>query len=170
MPPVEIFTPTGVVAGTTSRPGLTQQPDLRSPVPVEKTRWYPFDGSRPEHRGSVLVPPDDVLIVYTPEEAVTLHATWYAIVLEIGPYRVSGRMPTPVGFDPKRALARPGGAFVSLRDARIELLMRSDAGVAERSTVHISRYAVERVESSLMLGFFFPGAVLTEPPVPTPVA
>jgi hypothetical protein len=160
MAQVEIFTPTGVAAGTMSRPGLVQQPDLRSPVPVEKTRWYPLDGSKPEHRGSVLVPPDDVLIVYVPEPEMTLHATWYSILLEIGPYRVRGKMPTPVGFDPNRALARPGGAFVAMHDASIELMNRADAGIAERSLVHVSRYAVERVESALMLGFFFPGAHL----------
>lgn len=170
MPEVEIFTPTGVVAGITSRAGLVQQPDLRSPVPVEKARWYPIDGSKPEHRGSVLVAPDDVLVVFMPEEEMTLHATWYEVTLEMGPYRVRGKMPTPVGFDPKRALARPGGAFVSLRSGSIELMNRSDAGIAERSTVHIARYAVERVESALMLGFFFPGAQLSAPPVEEPVA
>ena len=170
MPQVEIFTPTGVVAGTTPRPGLVAQPDLRSPVPVEGTRWYPSDGSKPEHRGSVLVPPDDVLLVYTPEIEMTIHATWYAITLEIGPYRVKGRMPTPPGFDPARALARPGGAFVALHDAAIELMGRRDAGLAERSIVYVSRYAVETVESQLMLGFFFPGAHLTSPVVETPVA
>jgi hypothetical protein len=170
MPQVEIFTPTGVLAGITSRAGLVQQPDLRSPVPVEKTRWYPIDGSQPEHRGSVLVPPDDVLVVFMPEDEMTLHATWYAVTLEIGPYRVRGRMPTPVGFDPKRALARPGGAFVALRNGSVELMNRSDAGVAERATVHVARYAVELVESTLMLGFFFPGARLVALPLETPVA
>src|SRR5439155_14685208 len=127
MAQVEIFTPTGVVAGILSRPDLVQQPDLRSPVPVEKARWYPLDGSSPEHRGTVLVPPDDVLVVYVPEPDMTLHATWYSIVLEIGPYRVRGKMPTPVGFDPKRALARPGGAFVTFREASVELMNRPDA-------------------------------------------
>lgn len=170
MTPIEIFTPTGVVAGTTSRPEVVSQPDLRSPVPVEKTRWYPLDGTKPEHRGSVLVPPDDVLVVFVEEADITLHASWYAVTLEIGPYRVTGKMPTPVGFDPKKALARPGGAFVSLHDATIELMNRSDAGKADRALVHVARYAVERVESQLMLGFFFPGAQLFQSPVEEPVA
>jgi hypothetical protein len=170
MTPIEIFTPTGVVAGNTSRPEVVQQPDLRSPVPVEKARWYPHDGSQPEHRGSVLVPPDDVLVVFVAEQEVLVHSTWYEITLEIGPYRVVGKLPTPVGFNPKKALARPGGAFVTLHDAKIRLLSRRESGVAERPTVHVSRYAVERVESDLMLGFFFPGAVLIEPPVEEPVA
>ena len=170
MPQLEIFTPTGVVSGHTPKPGLVAQPDLRSPVPVELARWYPIDGSKPEHRGSVLVPPDDVLLVYTPEPDITLHATWFAITLEIGPYRVRGRMPTPPGFDPARALARPGGAFVALHDATIELMNRRDAGLADRSLLHVSRYAVESVESLLMLGFFFPGAQLSKPAAEAPVA
>jgi hypothetical protein len=161
MSELEIFTPTGVVAGTELRGGLIQVPDLRSPVAIERARWYPLDGSKPEHRGSVLVPPDDVLIVATSELEVTVHASWYTITLEIGPYRVVGRLPTPPGFDPKRALARPGGAFVSFRDATIELMNRTDAGIAERASVHVNRYVVEKVESTLMLGFFFPGAQLT---------
>ncbi len=170
MPQVEIFTPTGVVSGNTPKPGLVQQPDLRSPVAVEATRWYPIDGSKPEHRGSVLVPPDDVLLVYTPEAEMIVHATWYAITLEIGPYRVRGRLPTPPGFDPARALARPGGAFVAIHDATIELMPRRDAGIAERSLLHVCRYAVETVESKLMLGFFFPGAHLSKPAAEAPVA
>jgi hypothetical protein len=170
MPQIEIFTPTGVVSGITPKPGLVQQPDIRSPVPVDRTRWYPIDGSKPEHRGSVLVPPDDVLIVHAPEAEITVHATWYAINLEIGPYRVRGRLPTPPGFDPARALARPGGAFVALHDATIELMGRRDAGVAERPLLHVCRYAVESVESALMLGFFFPGAHISQPAAEAPVA
>lgn len=162
---LEIFTPSGVVAGNAVRDGLIQSPDLRSPVAIERARWYPLDGSKPEHRGSVLVPPDDVLVVATPEDDLVIHATWYSLSIDIGPYRVRGRLPTPPGFDPARALARPGGAFVTLRDACVELMNRPDAGVAERALVHVNRYAVERVESTLMLGFFFPGAHLVTPPV-----
>jgi hypothetical protein len=170
MPQVEIFTPTGVVAGSTPRPGLVASPDLRSPVQIDEARWYPLDGSKPEHRGTVLVPPDDVLVVAVPDRDMTIHATWYNLVLEMGPYRVTGRMGTPPGFDPGRALVRPGGAFVALRDGRIELMNRPGAGIAERPSVHVARYAVERVESTLMLGYFFPGAHLTAPAQEAPVA
>jgi hypothetical protein len=38
-------------------------------------------------------------------------------------------------------------------------------GVAHRDSVHVNRYAVERVASSIMLGFFFPGAELETPDV-----
>jgi len=165
MAQLEIFTPTGVVAGTTRRDGLMQSPDLRTPVPIERARWYPLDGAKPEHRGSILVAPDDVLVVATSDTEPTVHATWYPVELEIGPYRVKGRLPTPPGFDPARALARPGGAFVALRDASVELMNRPDAGIAERGSVHVNRYAVERVDSTLMLGFFFPGAEVAPPKI-----
>ncbi len=170
MSQVEIFTPTGVVAGNAPRPGLVASPDLRSPVSIQLARWYPLDGSRPEHRGDVLIPPDDVLVVAVDERDVTIHATWYDLVLEMGPYRVSGRMGTPPGFEPAKALVRPGGAFVALRDGRIELMNHPGAGVAERSSIHVARYAVERVESTLMLGYFFPGAHQTVPVEASPVA
>lgn len=169
MSKVEIFTPTGVVAGNALRPGLVASPDLRSPVSIEQARWYPLDGSKPEHRGTVLIPPDDVLVVAVDEPDVTIHATWYDLVLEMGPYRVSGRMGTPPGFEPTKALVRPGGAFVALRDGRIELMNRPGAGVAERPSIHVARYAVERVESTLMLGYFFPGAHQTAPVEASPV-
>ena len=165
MAQLEIFTPTGVVAGTSHRDGLAQSPDLRSPVPIDRARWYPTDGASPEHRGSVLVPPDDVLIFVTSDAEPTAHSTWYAMELEIGPYRVRARMPVVPGFDPARALARPGGAFVALWEASIELLGRPETGVALRDSVHVNRYAVERVASSIMLGFFIPGAELETPNV-----
>jgi hypothetical protein len=165
MPQLEIFTPTGVVAGTTLWDGLAQSPDLRSPVPIERARWYPIDGASAEHRDSLLVPADDVLIVATFETGPIAHSTWYALELQVGPYRVRARMPVVPGFDPARALARPGGAFVALWDASMELLDRPEMGVAHRDSVHVNRYAVERVESSIMLGFFFPGAAFETPNV-----
>jgi hypothetical protein len=69
-------------------------------------------------------------------------------------------MPTMPGFDPGRALARPTGEFVLLRDARIRLLDRDDAGEATAAELLVNRYAVDRVEADLMLGFFFPGAAM----------
>jgi hypothetical protein len=93
--------------------------------------------------------------------------TWFSVTLDIGPYRVTGELATHPGFDPSRALARPGGIFVPLREARIELLAADGAGAAERPHVHVNRYAVERVVSSLMLGHYFPGAALATPETAT---
>jgi hypothetical protein len=161
MAQVEIFTPLGVVSGATLRPTLGVD-DRGAPIaiPVERGRWYPLDGSKPEHQGSMIVAPDDVLLIVTAPPDFTVHASWYPIEIDVGPYCVEGRLPTSPGFDPARALARPGGAFVAIRDVVIKLRGRPDAGVAERSFAHVNRYAVDRVASTLMLGFFFPGASL----------
>jgi hypothetical protein len=156
---VEIFMPTGVLAGSTGRiPLRNNGPDLTTPLTVADARWYPIDGGQPSHRGDVRVPPDEILLIVTPEREITVHMTWYAISLEIGPYRVSGSLATLPGFDPERTIARPSSTFVGLRDATIELIGRADVASAARAHVHVNRYVVERVASSLMLGFYFPGA------------
>lgn len=158
---VEIFTPTGVLAGTTPRVPLTNDgPDLVEPLSVDEARWYPLDGSRPVARGPATVLPDDILLIVTPEPALKVHMNWYSVGLDVGPYRVSGRLATHPGFDPAKAIARPGSAFIALSEATIELADRNDAGAATRPYLHVNRYAVERVTSSLMLGYFFPGAQL----------
>jgi hypothetical protein len=69
-------------------------------------------------------------------------------------------MPTMPGFDPGRALARPTGEFVLLRDAHVELIDRADAGEAVCTQILVNRYTVDRIEADLMLGFFFPGAAM----------
>jgi hypothetical protein len=45
-----------------------------------------------------------------------------------------------------------------LRDAKLQLLDRPEAGELERPSVLVNRYAVEQVASDLELGFFFPAA------------
>ena len=159
MAEVEIYTPAGVVSGSTAGTPLTNDgPDLLAPITVDETRWYPLDGGEPSQRGSVQVAPDDILLIVTGEEDMTVHMNLYPITLDVGPYRVAATIAMLPGFDPDRALARPGHAYIPLRDASIELLARGDVAPARRARVHVNRYAVERVASSLMLGFFFPGA------------
>ncbi|HEY4226770.1 MAG TPA: hypothetical protein VGM49_00395 [Candidatus Limnocylindrales bacterium] len=161
MADVEIFTPVGVLAGTTSQVPLTNDgPNLASPLPVLDARWYPLDGSRASHRGTETVQPDDILLIVTPELDLRIHMAWYSVALEVGPYRVSGRLATLPGFDPARAIARPSGSFVALSDVTIEVVRQNVASSAARPHVHVNRYAVDRVTSSLMLGHFFPGARL----------
>lgn len=169
MSEVEIFTPTGVLMGWTAGVPLSNDgPDLARGLAVEEARWYPLDGTPPEHRDKSAVAPDDVLLIVSPVPEVVVHMAWYPIVVEVGPYRVSGSLPTHPGFDPARALARPGSTFIALSDAVIELAGRGDAQPAERAHLYVNRYAVERVTSTLMLGHFFPGARLVNPePVPT---
>ena len=64
------------------------------------------------------------------------------------------------GFDPGRALTRPSGEFLLLRDVRLSVRERPEAGVAVGDHALVNRYAVERIRADLMLGFFFPGAVV----------
>ena len=159
MPQVEVFTPTGVVSGSTAR--ATVSSDTRGapqPLIVDACRWYPLDGAPPERRGAITVPADEILVVILAGPSLTIHGSWYPIELDVGPYHLEARLPTAPGFDPARALARPTGAYVTVRDVSITLPGRPGAGVAERPWANVNRYAVERVSSNLMLGFFFPGA------------
>lgn len=71
---------------------------------------------------------------------------------------VTGLLPVLPGFDPDRALTRPGGTFLQLRDARLEIIGHPEAGELERDFVLVSRYSVDHVASDLILGFFFPAA------------
>lgn len=157
---VEVFTPTGVLSGSTEALDLAPDAGAPRPLEVDGARWFPIDGGDPWRVGSTVVPPDDALVVILGEPAFAVHSTWHDVELDVGPYRLAGRLATPPGFDPGRALARPGGPYVTLRDASIRLLGRPSAGVAERPFAHVNRYAVERVASALMLAHFFPGATL----------
>ena len=159
MADVEIYTPSGVIAGETAGTPLTPEgPDLAAPLEVRDARWYPLDGGPPSQRDRTNVAPDDILLVVTGDQDTPVHMNCYPITLDIGPYRVSATIPMLPGFDPDRALSRPGHTHIPLRDATIELLGRGDVAPAQRPHLHVNRYAVERVSTSLMLGFFFPGA------------
>jgi hypothetical protein len=166
---VEVYTPTGVLMGTTAHvPLAADGPDLVEPLAVAEARWYPVDGSQPIQRGDVTVDPDDIFLIVTPEPELKIHMAWYPVEVEVGPYRVSGRLATQPGFDPGRSIARPGGTFVGLSDVTIELCGRDDAGTAHRDYLHVNRYAADRVTSSLMLGHFFPGARLVNQEAASP--
>lgn len=159
MAEVEIYTPTGVVAGVTERAPLSHDgPDLESALAVDEVRWYPIDGTTPSQRHAMRVEPDEILVIVTEEEELGVHMNWHDICVDIGPYRVSGAIATMPGFDPDRALARPGSTYVPLRGATIELVGRTDVEPARRAHVHVNRYAVESCASNIVLGFFFPGA------------
>jgi len=159
MADVEIFTPSGVVAGITARTPLTDEgPDLESTLAVGDARWYPIDGGTPSQRGDVRLEPDEILLIVSEEQELGVHMNWHDICVDVGPYRVSGSIATMPGFDPDRALARPGSTFVPLREATIELAGRLDVEPAKRAHVHVNRYAVDGCATDIDLGFFFPGA------------
>ena len=60
--------------------------------------------------------------------------------------------------DPGRALARPTGEFVLLRDVRIALVGDTQGSSVNQPAAFVNRYVVDRVAADLMLGFYFPGA------------
>jgi hypothetical protein len=168
---IEIFTSMGVLSGTTSRIPLSSDgPDLAGPLVLEEGRWFPLDGAPATHRGSVTVSPDDILAIVTEEPEVTIHLAWYAVALDVGPYRLTGKFPVHPGYDPARSIARPSGSFVALSEVTIEVAASNRAATATRPYVHVNRYAVDCVTSTLMLGHFFPGARLVAHEAPAPVA
>jgi hypothetical protein len=176
MSQVEIYVTKGVLCGELD-PGRREagrarvQADLEGPFSVDNARWYPIDGGPAERRGRVRVLADDVLVIVTTLPDVRVHSTWHPTKLEIGPYHVTGRLATPPGFDPDRALARPKSQFIGLRDVGIQLRDRPDATVAQRANALVNRYLVDRSEAPLMLSFYFPGAktVVVEPEARTPL-
>ena len=156
---VEAYTAGGIATGVVAWSGQIREAlDGAGDLVIEDAHWLPLDGS-PERAGDVRLPVDDLLLVVADEpEGGPVHAQWHTIDLEAGPYRVVGEMPTMPGFDPGRALARPTGEFVFLRDARISLIEQEDAGEASAPQLLVNRYTVDRVSADMMLGFFFPGA------------
>jgi len=124
----------------------------------------PLDGTEPitDPERGVEVGVDDLLVVVAPPDAsLPVHAQWHDITLALGPYLVIGRMPTLPGFDPGRALVRPTGTFVLLSDIRLSLGSNPSGGFMDIPLAWVNRYDVERVESDIELGGFFPGAVST---------
>jgi hypothetical protein len=160
---VEAYIEGGVATGVLARNGpLRDVLEGASEIAIEGSRWLPLDGSGERAAGRVDLQVDDLLLVVADEpDGVPVHAQWHSIELDAGPYRVHGEMPTMPGFDPGRALARPTGEFVLLRDARIQLIGREEAGEAVSAQVLVNRYTVDRIAADLMLGFFFPGAAMT---------
>jgi hypothetical protein len=157
---VEAYTAGGVATGVVARSGpLREALDGAGDLLIEAARWLPLDGSGEQPGGEIRLAADDLLLVVADEaEGGPVHAQWHTIELDAGPYVVVGEMPTMPGFDPGRALARPSGEFVFLRDASIRLIDRDDAGEASAPRLLVNRYTVDRVKADLMLGFFFPGA------------
>ena len=160
---VEAYTATGVATGVVARTGPVRDVlEGASDVLVERAQWLPLDGSGERAAGDLRLLVDDLFLVVSDEpDGVPVHAQWHSIELDAGPYRVFGEMPTMPGFDPGRALARPTGEFVVLRDARIVLIDHEDAGEASSAQLLVNRYTVDRIAADLMLGFFFPGAKMT---------
>ena len=126
---------------------------------VDGGRFARLDGNVTAVVGTTRQPIDDFLVVVAPPEMNgPAHSVWHDVRIHAGPYVIEARLPTLPGFDPARALARPSGSFVLLGEVRLGLAGRPDDGVDEHALAWVNRYAVDRIESDLELGFFFPGA------------
>jgi hypothetical protein len=159
---VDAYMAGGIARGVLARAGsLREVLEQDRALTLEDVQWQPL-GGRSGPSSGVSIPIDDVLVAVGDEDpGGPIHASWHAIRVEVGPYVVEGEMPTLPGFDPGRALTRPTGEFVLLRDVRIAPRDSPDphaAGVPVGRFALINRYGVESVACDLMLGFFFPGA------------
>jgi hypothetical protein len=158
--PIEAYTADGSFTGLVDVAGrLRDALETLDEVRVVQIQGITLDGAVvASATESVAV--EGLLLVVPSEADVPIHATWHAVTIDVGPYRLTGELPTMPGFDPGRALARPTGDFVHLRSVDIALLDAPDAVAASHEHLLVNRYAVDRVEAGLMLGFFFPGAHL----------
>jgi len=145
----------GVLAGTQ---GVRDTLESADALAFDELTWFPLGGGGPERPRPGRLALDDVVLVVGELDAVPIHATWHEVHLDAGPYRISGELPTMPGFDPGRALSRPTGSFVLLREVRIELGDDPAAGRAERPLALVNRYVIDRVRADIDLGFYFPGA------------
>lgn len=151
---VEAYTSEGVVRGFTAASGHIRD-TLEAVTRLTIEQAAGADG-RP--LGTITLEVDDILIVpILDDPSLPVHATWHPLRLDVGPYVVTGEMPTLPGFDPGRALLRPTGSFVMLRTVEV-LDLGTDLPIAAHTAALVNRYAVERFEAGLMLAFFFPGA------------
>jgi len=158
---LEAYIPAGLLTGSVVADGrLIDLLAGFTSVVVQHASVAPLDGAPQRTDDWSTVAVDDLLIVVAaPGTVLAHHAVWHPIVIDAGPYRIRGELPALPGFDPARALARPTGSFVLLGQAAVELQSEGAIwGRNDHAFVWVNRYAVERVESDLELGFFFPGA------------
>jgi hypothetical protein len=159
---VEVYTIGGMASGVVDRPGtlreaLTAEPELH----LERAAWQALGEAAPRSAGSLTFATDDILFAVADEEpSGPLHVAWHHVLLHAGPYLLEGELATMPGFDPGRSLTRPSGEFVLLRDVRMSIRALPEAGVSMGDHALVNRYAVERIQADLMLGFFFPGAAV----------
>lgn len=163
---VDAYMSEGVASGVLAHEGLLrEQLEHDGVLAMTGAQWQPLDGPA-RAAGDVSIPIDDVFVAVADDDpAIPIHASWHGIRVELGPYVLEGEMPTLPGFDPGRALTRPTGEFVLLRD--VSLGLRSDADPPPPLTplghhALVNRYVVETVACDLMLGFFFPGATIIQ--------
>ena len=160
---VEVYTNGGMAGGILATNGsLREALSSGERIQLERAIWQGLEDPAPRPAGTVDVDVDEVLFAVADDAPDgPVHATWHHVLLDSGPYRLEGELATMPGFDPGRSLARPSGEFVLLREVRLSLRDRPEAGVSAGDHALVNRYAVEQIQAELMLAFFFPGAAVT---------
>lgn len=168
---VEAYTATGVVTGVLARAEhLREALDGTAGLVLREATAAGLDGAASSPRPELVLDVDEVILAASDEPVPDIgHAAWHEVALRAGPYRIDGELATMPGFDAGRAITRPTGEFVHLRDVRLGLLERPEIGAVPFATGLVNRYLVDTVRSDLELGFFFPGAHVDEaaPPAGT---
>jgi hypothetical protein len=159
---VDVYTNGGMASGVLARSGsLRDALAADERLQINGAGWQGLDDPAPRPAGTVIVSIDDILFAVADDEPdAPVHAAWHHVLIDSGPYELEGELATLPGFDPGRSLARPSGEFVLLRDIRLSLLGRPEAGASVGDHALVNRYGVERIRADLMLGFFFPGAAI----------
>ncbi len=159
---VDVYTLGGMASGILARPGsLRYALATDRQLQLDHAAWQALGETAPRSAGSLTFAADDILLAIADEEpSGPMHAAWHHVLLDAGPYLLEGELATMPGFDPGRSLTRPAGDWVLLRDVRLSVPDRPESGVSAGDHALVNRYGVERIRADLMLGFFFPGAVL----------
>jgi hypothetical protein len=167
---IDAYMSSGMAAGWlrgTSHPRTALESG--SALEIDRATWQALPNLETSSVELLTLDPDEIIAVVDDDDtSLPVHSAWHAVVLDAGPYRMRGELPTLPGFDPGRALTRPSGEFVLLRNVRLTLIARPEMGAAEADHALVNRYVVERVEADLMLGFFFPGAEVDTSKLPAP--
>jgi hypothetical protein len=166
---VQTYTDSTIARGLVTSAGrLRDRLEATVELVVEQATVIALDEGNPRHAGAIAIPVDDLLVVAGVDDpGMPVHAAWHRIRLHGGPYEIEGELATMPGFDPGRALTRPSGAFVLLRDVAVRLLDRPDDGELRHDHALVNRYTVDAVGADIMLGFFFPGARMIGEPEPS---
>ncbi len=164
---VDAYTAGGIATGSVERPGaLRDTLEGSTSLTLVRASWQAMGAPSGPVQPELTLAIDDVLIVTSDDDPfIAVHAAWHGVRLELGPYVLTGELPTLPGFDPGRALTRPSGEFVMLRDVRLGFLAAPDQTIEVQHAL-VNRYGVDRVDADIMLGFYFPGAAMEMPAPP----
>ena len=158
--PIEAYTAEGVLTGLCDSTGrLRDLLETLDAIRIAPCTVRPLHGE-PRERSEAIVATDELLLVVPNAQEPLVHAAWHDIRVVAGPWRVDAVLATQPGFDPGRALARPGGTFLGLHDASVFRRIDPERPIAAHLDLLVDRYAVEEVECLLLLPFHFPGATL----------